>query len=281
MTLSNTQPVLAPRDHFSRIVPQWSHFGPPLRPSPDDTAVVQRIVSGLDAAAHAVVLGLTPEIIACSWPVDVKLSAVDHSPSMIKALWPPAKAPVDAQAILADWCAMPFAAGTIDLVAGDGCYVLQTYPAGFAKLTHEVCRVLRPGGRFVIRVFLRPDRPESVADISRALAAGEIGSVHSLKLRLLGALHGASGAGSHLDEVWRAWKSMPAIPAALAGTRGWTVEEIVGIQSYRDMDARYYLPTLAEFRCSIESSSFREEECVRGRHELADHCPTFVFARRG
>jgi SAM-dependent methyltransferase len=280
MMSSNTQTVLAPRDHFARIVPQWSHFGPPLRPSADDTAVVQHVADGLAAAAHVVVLGLTPEIIACNWPADTKLSALDHSPSMIQSLWPPDKGPASAQAILGDWCAMPFASGAIDLVVGDGCYVLQTYPEGFERLTHEVRRVLRPGGRFVIRVFLRPDRLESIADIARELALGEVVSVHALKLRLLAALHGASGAGSCLDDVWRAWKSMPSVPAALIGIRGWTAEEIGGIESYQGMSARYYLPTLAEFRRCMESSSLCEEECAQGRHELADRCPTLVLARR-
>ncbi len=78
-------PPDAPRDHFSRIAPQWSHLGPPLRPSADDTAVVQRAVAGLGRAAHAVVLGLTPEIIACTWPANIELSAVDHSAAMIRA----------------------------------------------------------------------------------------------------------------------------------------------------------------------------------------------------
>ena len=268
----------APRDHFARIAPKWSHFGPPLRPSPDDTAVVQRVVANLGAAAHAVVLGLTPEIIGCTWPRDIKLSAVDHSPAMIAELWPPASGPADSQVILADWRAMPIPSDTIDLVAGDGCYILQTHPEGFETLTREVRRVLRRSGRFVIRVFLRPDRSESVADISHAYALGEIGSVHALKLRLLAALHGATGEGSCLDDVWRAWKSMPSLPAALAGRRGWTAEEIVGIESYGGMEARYFLPTLAEFRESL-SSALVEVECAWGRHELADRCPTLVFAR--
>jgi SAM-dependent methyltransferase len=267
-----------PRDHFSRIVPQWSHFGPPLRPSPDDTAVVQRVAAGLGNGAHAVVLGLTPEIMACTWPSDIRLSAVDHSPSMIQALWPPAKGPSDSQVILADWCSMPIPSGTIDLVAGDGCYVLMSFPEGYEPLTREVCRVLRPEGRFVIRVFLRPDRSESVADIARALAIGAIGSVHALKLRLLAALHGASGAGSRLDDVWQAWKSMPSLPDLLAGIRGWTAEEIVGIESYRGMQARYFLPTLAELRQAL-GAHLREVECAKGCHELAERCPTLVLVR--
>ena len=276
--MSETPVPVAPRDHFSHIVPKWSQFGPPLRPWPDDSAVVQRVASGLGDGAQVVVLGLTPEIIACDWPAGVKLSAVDHSPPMIRQLWPPAKAPRDARVILADWSAMPIASGTVDLVAGDGCYVLQAWPDGFTALTREVCRVLRPGGRYAIRVFLRPDAAESVADIAGALVAGRIGSVHALKMRLLAAVHGCSGIGSRLDEVWRAWKSLPALPRALAGTRGWTTEEIVGIESYAGMDARYYLPTLAEFRVNL-GPDLQELECAFGCNELAECCPTLVMAR--
>lgn len=267
----------APRDHFARIVAQWSHFGPPLRPSPDDVAVVQRVVAELGVAARAVVLGLTPEIIACTWPADVALLAVDHSAAMIAQLWPPQKGPANARVECADWCAMPLASGTIDLVAGDGCYVLLDYPDGYAALTREVRRVLRVDGRYVIRVFLRPDRAETVADVAQALSNGAIGSVHSLKLRLLAALHGASGKGSRLDDVWRAWSAMSSrLPERLAGVRGWSAEEIAGVESYRGMQARYFLPTLAEVR-QVFGPGFAEVECGWGRHELADRCPTLVF----
>lgn len=276
----NETPIsTAPRDHFSQIVPKWSQFGPPLRPWPDDSAVVQRAASGLAAGARVVVLGLTPEIVACDWPDGVKLSAVDHSPAMIGQLWPPAKGPANSNVILADWRAMPIESGTVDLVAGDGCYVLQTWPDGYAALTREVCRVLRPGGRYVIRVFLRPAVAESIADIADAFSAASIGSVHAIKLRLLAAVHGINGVGSRLDDVWRAWKSMPARPQALAGQRGWTPEEIVGIESYAGMDARYYLPTLDEFRRSL-GPGLQELECAFGRNELAERCPTLVLARR-
>jgi SAM-dependent methyltransferase len=274
--MSDTSTAAAPRDHFSRIVPKWSHLGPPLRPSPDDTSAVQRIVADLGSNAHAVVLGLTPEILACTWPADITLSAVDHSPAMIQALWPPTEGPANSKVVLADWCDMPIPSGTIDLVAGDGCYILQSFPEGYAALTREVTRLLRPAGRFVIRVFLRPDRPESVADIARDLADGEIGSVHALKLRLLAALYGASGEGTRLDDAYQAWTSMPSLPPALVGAPGWTAEEIVGIQSYGGMDARYFLPTLTELRQSV-GTVLREVECMWGRYELAERCPTLVF----
>ena len=273
------QPDAAPRDHFTRIAARWSHFGPPLRPSPDETAVLQRAASRLEAGARVVVLGLTPESVGCEWPVDVKLSAVDHSPKMVEALWPPQRGPANAQAILADWCAMPIAPGTVDLVAGDGCYVLLPFPHGYDALSRAVSRVLKPGGTYVIRVFLRPDRPESVADVARAVGAGDVGSVHALKLRLLAALHGASGAGTLLDDVGQAWKTMPSLPAAHLGRRGWTSEEITGIASYAGMTARYYLPTLDEFRRCL-GTRFDEIELAFGRQELGERCPTLVLTRR-
>jgi SAM-dependent methyltransferase len=273
------EPTLpAARDHFATIVQQWSHFGPPLRPSPDDTAVMQRVITGLGPSSRAVVLGLTPEILGCTWPGDVDLAAVDHSPAMIRLLWPSGKGPPQARVILADWCTMPIPSNSIDLVASDGCYNSLSYPTGFVKLTREVRRVLRPLGRFVIRVFLRPDRPESVADIARAADLGKVGSVHALKLRLLAALHSGSGAGSRLDDVWRAWQDMPPLPAALQGSRGWTREEIAGIEAYRGREIRYYLPTLTEFR-EVLSSQLVELECAWNGYELAERCPTLVFAR--
>ena len=273
----NQRPAV-PRDHFARIAPQWSQLGPPLRPSPDDIAVVQRVVSQLGPRARAVVLGLTPEIVGCDWPADVALYAVDHSPAMMAALWPPDAGPADAHALLGDWCALPVPADSVDLVAGDGCYVLLDHPEGYAALTREVRRVLRRDGRYVIRVFLRPDRAETVAEVAQALAKGTIGSVHALKLRLLAAVHGASGKGSRLDDVWRAWSAMaPRLPTHLAGTRGWTPEEIVGVDAYCGMQSYYYLPTLAELRHAFRPW-FVEIECAWGRHELADRCPTFIFA---
>ena len=274
--MSDLQASIPTREHFARVVPNWSHLGAPLRPSPDDTAVVQRLVAGLGTSTVVAVLGLTPEIIGCTWPEDVRLIALDHSAGMIKQLWPPARGPANSAVVQAGWHALPVGSGTINLVAGDGCYMLETLPEGFDALTREVCRVLRPGGRFVIRVFLRPDQPELVEDIARAFARGEIGSMHALKLRLLAAVHGASGAGTRVDDAWHAWKTMPSLPSTYTEKRGWSANEVAGIERWQGVQTRYFMPTLAEFRQNLKPF-LHEVECSFGRYELAERCPTFVF----
>lgn len=267
------------RDHFARLFARWSDIGPPLQPSSGDLAVVERIINRSQAPLRAVVLGLTPQIIGLDWPAGTRLCAVDHSPAMLRELWPPAKGPPGAAAVLADWCAMPLDSGSVDLVAGDGCYIALSRTERFAAMTSEVHRVLRPEGLFVIRVFVRPESPESVADIGARMERGAIGSVHALKLLLHAALHGASGIGTRLDDVWRAWQSLPPPPAPLATRRGWTLAEVAGIEAYQGKDSRYYLPTLAEFR-SMVSPLFQEVECSLADYELAERCPTFVFQSR-
>jgi SAM-dependent methyltransferase len=266
------------RDHFSTLVSDWSLIGPPLRPASQDTAVVQHVVDGLGPAPRIVVLGLTPEIIGCAWPATTELTAIDHSAAMIRSLWRPEYVPANARALLADWRNMPFASASVDLVAGDGCYIVLSHPDGFTALTHEVGRILRAGGRFVIRVFLRPDRAESIAEIAVAVGHGRIGSVHVLKLRLLAALHATNGSGTRHVDVWNAWKTLPPPPEALVGTRGWTTGEVAGIERYRDLDSSFYLPTRDEMR-AILRSAFTELECVAGTYELGDRCATFVLSR--
>lgn len=267
------------RDHFARLYARWSDTGPPLQPSSGDVAVLERVISHCQSPPRVVVLGLTPQIIGLDWPPETRLCAVDHSPAMMRELWPPAKGPSGAEAILADWCAMPMDAGSVDLVAGDGCYIALACPDRCAAMTREVQRVLRPGGQFVIRVFVRPENRESVAGIGARLERGAIGSVHALKLLLHAALHGASGVGTRLDDVWRAWKSLPPPPAPLASRRGWTAAEVAGIEAYQGKETRYYLPTLAEFRAMV-SSHFDELECSSADYELAERCPTFVLQSR-
>ena len=262
-------------DHFHNLVTHWSHFGPPLRPSAADTRVIAQIARQLPGEARVVMLGVTPETAACGFQPGTRLLSLDHSLAMISALWGVEGAPASAHAVGADWGAMPLVSGLIDAVVGDGCYALFPYPSGYRALTREVHRVLRPGGKLAMRTYVRPEPAESVESIETAYRAGAISSVHALKLRLWAALHGASGEGACLADVWAAWRKFPRIDAIAEGRPGWSAGELEGIESYRSLRARYHLTTVSECH-AVLLERFERVDWFWTDDESSDRSPTFV-----
>ena len=256
----------APVDHFAKLVP-WSEFGPPLRPAPADIALVQAQID-LAVPRCAVLLGLTPEIAGCTWPEGVDFIAVDHSQQMIEELWPHPVAPLGARVLLADWSALPVRSGSADLVIGDGCLTVLTFD-GWRRLAREMRRVLAPGGRLVLRVFIRPEPQEPVAAIRDDLTAGRIETINALKLRLFAAVH---ADGARLDDVWQAWSTMRR-----AAGPGYSVVALAGLERYRGSDARYFLGTPTEVRSALGTELREVGWFTPAGYELAERCPTVVF----
>ena len=262
-------------DHFLRLVSDWSHFGPPLRPSAADTRIIAQVAARLAPHSRVVILGVTPETAACGWHPTTRLLAVDHSVAMISALWEGEGAPESAKAVAAAWAAMPLRSGSAHAIVGDGCYNMFPYPGGFRDLTREIDRVLGPGGRLAMRVFVRPEPDESLKSVERDFRAGRIRSVHALKVRLWAAVQGPSSSGVCLGEVWEAWRRLPMIDSVAEGGPGWSIEEIAGMEAYRSLSSRYFLSTAAEFQ-SVLLERFERVECFWTDGELSERCPTFV-----
>ena len=265
--------------NFSHVVENWSHMGPPLRPWPSDTLVLQRAVESAAPPGRVVVLGLTHETIGWGWPAGTELIALDNSRAMLAALWPVPGAPARSHAVLSEWLHMPLADAVAGLVCADGSHSLMSYPLGYRALATEVSRVLRPGGRFFARAFLRPDTPEPTERIAADLLAGRIGSVDVLKLRLFAAVHGQSGSGTCLGDVWNVWKTLPPLPPSLAGRPGWSAGALRSMESHRGLSVRLYLPTLGEIR-QAHGAHFDEIACHQGAYEIAGQCPTLVWQRK-
>ncbi|MCC7273122.1 MAG: methyltransferase domain-containing protein [Alphaproteobacteria bacterium] len=270
-------------DNWSQASRQWASLGSPLRPSSQDIEACERAI-----ARHAVarsrrfsslLLGVTPELASCRWPPGTRLVAVDNSPVMIAALWPAPGVPAGAQAICGDWRSLPLEGGSIDAVVGDGCYATLTFPGDGEALGREVVRLLRPDGLFAIRVFLRPERAERLADLRAAVAAGRVGSVHALKWRIAAAVQPATREGVRLADIWEAWQTFAPAVAPLVGQPGWRTDEVGSLMRYRDNATRYYFPTVGEFR-DVAHRFFVEAGCTHGSYELAERCPTFVLRPR-
>ena len=257
-----------PVDHFTHLVP-WSEYAPPFRPAPADILALQHVIDDLEPR-RVVLLGLTPEIAGCDWPAGVEFTAVDHSAGMIERMWPPPVVPRGARVACADWCEMPVPSESVDLVTGDGCLTFLTFD-GWRRLAREVARVLKPGGRFVLRVFLRPDVSESVAAIARDLAAYRVGDINALKLRLLGAVH---ADGARLHDVWQAWSTMRRGPGP-----GYSAISLAQMERYQGSEARYFLGTDTETSAILGEELFQISSASPAGYPLCERCRTLVFRR--
>jgi SAM-dependent methyltransferase len=196
---------------------------------------------------------------------------------MIAGVWPgdtPGRA-----AICADWLELPFADATFDFVVGDGCLVLLDFPEGYRQLASSVRRCMAPGGSFLLRIFCRPQKVESLDEIADALKNHAIGSFDAFKWRLAMAVQGDDVAsGALMSAVWQAWKSLVPDTEIFAFSQGWPLEKVQVIDVYRDSATRYYFPALEEVR-AVFSPVLKEVRSLYGHYELAERCPHVLFRR--
>lgn len=267
------------QDHWRHHAGNWANLGPPLRPSPEDVRIVEQAIPAQGAAPlRALLLGVTPEIAGCRWPPGTCLLSVDRSRPMIEMLWPAPGAPADAWAICAEWRAMPLGSGAVDVAVGDGCYNVFDFPASADAFGAEIERVLSPGGIFIVRVFLRPDRKETLEDIARDLEGDAVGSLHALKWRIAGAIHGSTEEGVALSDIWEAWQRLRPLARKQGARWGWRPGEFATLEAYRGASARYCFPTIGNFRALV-SRRFEERASATGSYELAERCVTFILAK--
>ena len=269
--------------HWSIHARQWSHIGPPLRPSAEDVTVVMTgvrdwIQANDRSVSTLLILGVTPEL--CTLPTQAidRIIAVDSSAEMISAIWP-GRIRLQDSAIRADWQQIPLADGAIDLAAADGSFALLQFPGGYARVLAELQRLLRRDGRCIVRCFAQAETPESVSDVFDALRRGLIGSFHVLKWRLAMALQEGAATGVVLARVWEAlhaeWPSLEA----LAGQFQWPIADVRTIDAYRNVGRTYCFPTLVEHCEAFSESGFSVVSIVTPSYELGNRCPTVVLER--
>ncbi len=258
-------------DHWPRHARSWALVGRPLRPAPEDVAIVAALVS--TDPIDVLVLGVTPELVGLSLPAGSTVVAVEREPAMIEALFEPAPA---RRALAGDWRQLPLADASIDLAAGDGCTTMLRFPADYTALAAQLRRVLRPAGTVVLRIFAAPDSPETLADVRAAL--GSIGSFDVLKWRIAMAIQSPARAVP-VAAIRDAFAAIVPDRAALAERTGWARAAIDTIDNYAGSPAVYSFPTLGEVR-DVLAPELVEIACHVPDYELGDRCPTLVLRRR-
>jgi SAM-dependent methyltransferase len=257
--------------HWRSFHRGWSKLEAPLRPNAE---IIEGVIARVgDRDRRVLLLGVTPEL-ALAFE---NLVAVDKSAEMIANIWPgdgPAR-----RVIAGDWLALDESLGTFSAAIGDGSVNAVAYPGELRRLFEAVRDCLEPGGRFVCRVYARPEEPwtwDALAAESRAPACVNF---HAFKWKVAMRVAADTEPSVPVTRILDAFARHFPDRAVMAQCTGWDPSTIDMIDTYRGSTVVYCFPTRAEILASLPSglSSAAFEPC--GTYNLADHCPMFVCTR--
>lgn len=266
---------------WTRQADQWSRIGSPLRPGPEDTALMIELAA--PALAHAerpsvAILGVTPELVKLPWPTATRITAVDSSANMIANVWAPH--PERASAVVrARWQDMPLQGRCLNVAVGDGCLNVLPSTKDYEQVLGEIARALKPSGRLILRCFVRTDPNETVEQVHAATMAGEISTFHAMKWRLAMAIPVDHDFQLQLRRVYAAFSELFPDRTRLADATNWSQGAIGTIDVYKTNDISFNFPDLATM-VRHASQWFELVDVRYGTYEMADRCPTLCFALR-
>lgn len=238
------------RAHWDRLATNW-RIVEPLAPGRNDIGWFEREVAQLSSERphlHALLLGVTAGIATMRWPAGTRLLAADWSPGMLKNVWPATGTPELSSVVCTDWRELPLAAASRDFAIGDGCYSAFSGTQGIAAFNAELHRILRPGGRVLIRSFCRPATPLQVSRLFDELLGGRIRNLDLFRWLLAMALQGSSRQGVAMRAVWEVWAQHVPDGRASREPMGWTADGLANIERWEHAQGRYTFLTLAELR---------------------------------
>lgn len=270
------------RAHWDRLASNW-RIVEPLAPGRDDIDWFEREVAKLSSARphlHALLLGVTAGIATMRWPGATQLLAADWSPGMLRNVWPTNGTPEAAAVVCADWRQLPLAAESRDLAIGDGCYSALSGAEDIAAFNAELRRVLRPGGRVLIRCFCRPATPLVASDLFEQLLGGRIRNLDLFRWLLAMALQGPSRQGVAMRAVWEVWAQYVPDGRAIRERMGWTKDGLANIERWEHAQGRYTFLTLAELR-QFAAPCFDVVACDVPGYDRGELFPRLHLGARG
>lgn len=257
--------------HWNAIRQHWYLLGPPLRPPAEAVEAYRRSLGTCD---DIVMLGVTPELAL----LGRKLRAIDQTPEMIAGIWPG-----DSElrrAAVGEWLHLPMDCDSVTAVIGDGCLSALGSSRERRRLLFEVARVLKRGGRAVIRTFASPEGPEDLAVVRNRAMAGTAGTFHALKWRIV-----MAGAADNADRaipvamILEAFDQMFPDRNALASVTGWPLSVIGTIDVYAHSPVVYSFATVAMLIAEAAEQFDDVEVAPSGDYPFSEHCPLLVLKR--
>lgn len=265
--------------HWREHAATWDDFGPPLRPHPLDMARIQALVAAqFSQPPRTLLLGVTPEYALLPWPKGTSFTAVDKCRDMIAKVWPAEALPPSFRAVQGLWSALPLADQSVDLAMGDGISTVLPHWSMMDAIVAELHRVCAPGGSLMLRLFTRPERPDSLEQLVEDLEVDRVQSFHAFKLRLLMVLQGSLDTGVQPRRAWEVWQGLKRQHAACIEARAWSERTTATIDAYARSTDTYWFPTVSDALRVLEQR-FTLKHIQYSEVELGDRCPLFVLER--
>lgn len=255
-----------PRDFHRR----WPTLRPPLRPAPAAVAAVAQHLAGI--ADSLVLLGVTPELAA----LPRAMIAVDWSADMIALAWPGDSAA--RRALLGDWKALPLPDASVGGAMGDGALTMLGWPDEQQRVLAELARVVRPGGRVVLRCFATPEPAEPVAAVAAAALTGAL-PFHLFKLRFnMAAAREVPALTISSATLYDRFDALLPDGPARAAT-GWSETDFAEMAAYRGSAYRHAYPTRSELLTLAREWPGTAQLIETHDYPGAEHCPLLVLDR--
>ena len=258
-------------NHWQTYHRRWSGLEAPLRPNAEIRASIVDLVG--DKTKRIMLLGVTPEL-ALSFE---NVIAIDKSATMIANIWPGDSE--TRRAIEADWQTLDGSLGKFTAVIGDGSCNTLAYPDEVRRVLLQVRDHLEPGGRFVCRLYARPDKPWSWDELEAEAAKPAKVNFHAFKWKLAMRIAGDTEASVPVVRILDHFERLFPDREKLAQVTGWDRPIIDMIDTYRGSNAVYCFPTRDEF-VECLPSGFRDAGFhPSGTYDLAEDCPNFACTK--
>lgn len=267
------------KDNWKFIAVNWQLCQSPLRPSTEDLSFIQRRIDSCYSSVlglNVLVLGVTPDYHSLRMPPDSTIRVMDISMKMIKLVWPGSQT----AAIHANWQHMPLAALSQDIVLLDGGMSLLSYPKGQQQVLQELQRVIKPGGSFIVRLFVLPHIHEHSEEVLRAVESGSIREISELKLRLWTSMQQDPVKGLNHKVVWQMLEDHWPAFTGLAALLDIDANHLQQASDSTDLRVSHFL-SLAQYKqfFSEHASGFKLEAEYTPSYAAGDRSPTLVFSR--
>jgi hypothetical protein len=232
---------------WDQLAPTWkATVMPPQCPVLEEVSFV---CSHIPKSSKVVVLGVTPEL-TCLFD---EVVAVDSSSEMIRLVWEGnSKQKI---ALQADWLKIELENNFYNAVVGDGSLSVLGNDTDVSRLIARSIGWLRPEGKIVLRMYMRPEQPIKLQDITEAINLKTI-SMRTIR-RLVGWYLAERQNGIVTDKQ-----------------RCELLSELMGKETKTDIDVSVWFPNRQEVKKLVGG-----ELITVGSYPMADCFPYLVIRK--